>query len=354
MLELDIVTNDECRLCLLSEPAEDLIRPCNCNGSLRYTHRKCLDRWRYVSPHPDSVTTCEICKSKFKIVHNIKNRTCFNRTRYGLAVALDISFFIAVIVGLWIGFGYLGDLLFNFNIVPCTTGICLLFRFTSGPLWEGRIWFWGFIVLFFVMGIVGILVFCCYRKRGDDTSTDVRDSPGYYSRSDCYWICCGPTYYNGFYYGSPYGYWNSSDMLCCYLCMNSNMHYHHHAASGCNCNGCTECNSPDLNGCNSKDGPQAIVIILAIVVLIVVLCGLIFAAFVSFMIMNKIIKRHLYLLERKEVVESEIVVDLDDPFQVAQSSKQAQEGFLPTEEKQLLTVSEDDPYRNLKPPKTHT
>jgi len=56
-----------------------------------------------------------------------------------------------------------------------------------------------------------------------------------------------------------------------------------------------------------------------IIVLIVVLCGVIFATFMAFMVVNKIIKRHLHLLDRRQTVEAEIVVDLDDPSQVAKA-----------------------------------
>jgi len=61
-------------------------------------------------------------------------------------------------------------------------------------------------------------------------------------------------------------------------------------------------------------------VIVAVIVLIVVVCGTVFATFVTFMIMNKIIKRHLYLLERQQTVEVEMVVDLDDPDQVSRAS----------------------------------
>jgi len=56
-----------------------------------------------------------------------------------------------------------------------------------------------------------------------------------------------------------------------------------------------------------------------VIVLIVVLCGIIFATFMTFMVVNKIIKRHLHLLDRRQTVETEVVVDLDDPSQVAKA-----------------------------------
>jgi len=359
--------NRECRLCLMDEPQKDLIHPCACTGTLRYAHRKCLDRWRTVSPHPDSLTTCEICKSKFQIVYNIKDNKCKNRFFYCMAVTLDVLFFLAIVGGLWIGFGYLGDEVFNGILTdifycPNTTpkpptstptapptalplGCSGWFHFAHDhTVWSGRVWFWGFICLFFVLGIVGCFFFCCCREEGDSSINT--SSHDYHSRGDCYWICCGPTYYNGYYYGTPYGYWNSTDILCCWYCtsLHTNAHhYHHHASSGCDCTfgGCSGGDCGNFGGCkDSKDGSQVFLIIFAVIVLIVVVCGVAFAAFVSFMIMNKIIKRHLYLLEKQQVAESEMVVDLEDLSQVSKASQQTQEGFLPKQEKQPLILND--------------
>jgi len=70
---------------------------------------------------------------------------------------------------------------------------------------------------------------------------------------------------------------------------------------------------------------SVLLVIVGIIVLIVVVCGVIFAAVVSFLIVNKILKRHLYLLEKRNKVEIEMVVDLDNPEQVAQAEVQQQE-----------------------------
>lgn len=53
-----------------------------------------------------------------------------------------------------------------------------------------------------------------------------------------------------------------------------------------------------------------------IVVIIFVICGIIFGSVVGFLVVNKIVKRHLYILEKKHTVEYEMVADLDDPVQM--------------------------------------
>jgi len=312
----------------LDEQQKDLIHPCRCAGSLRYTHRHCLDRWRTVSPHPDSLSACEICKTKYLITYKLENKNeCLSKFRYGLAVTLDITFFLAIFAGLWIGFGYVGDLSLNSLLITIRSQLSLSgwFGFAlDSNIWTGRIWFWGFICLFFVLGIVGCFFYCCYREEGSSTANT---SSAYYRHNDCYFICCGPTYYNGYYYGTPYGYWNSNDILCCWLCLNTHPHPHHHAAA-CDCSGCVggSCGNccansgcGDCKDCGGKESMTVLLVIGIVVVLIVVLCGVVFATFMSFMVVNKIIKRHLHLLDRRQTVESEMVVDLDDPEQVTKA-----------------------------------
>lgn len=160
-VQLDSVNDGrECRLCLLSDPEDDLIRPCSCSGSVRYTHRRCLDRWRTVSPHPDSLTTCEICKSRFYIIRKTRNDHCWRNTKFGVAVFLDLTFFFSLFIGLWLAFGFVGDKAVNpfvETMFPCVNNTCEHFQFTHSSLWSGRIWFWGFIWFFFTLGCIG----CC-------------------------------------------------------------------------------------------------------------------------------------------------------------------------------------------------
>lgn len=52
----------ECRICQ-DEDLESLLEaPCLCRGSLKYAHRRCVQRWCRVKGN----TTCEICKQQFR------------------------------------------------------------------------------------------------------------------------------------------------------------------------------------------------------------------------------------------------------------------------------------------------
>jgi len=53
---------NECRICLGSDHAEDLIKPCCCSGTLRCAHMTCLEKW--VQERGSLV--CELCGQRYK------------------------------------------------------------------------------------------------------------------------------------------------------------------------------------------------------------------------------------------------------------------------------------------------
>lgn len=53
-----------CRICLGSEEPENLIRPCLCNGGMRYVHRDCLNTWRLQNLE-NGYYSCEICRYRY-------------------------------------------------------------------------------------------------------------------------------------------------------------------------------------------------------------------------------------------------------------------------------------------------
>ena len=51
-----------CRVCLCEDDMQ-VISPCDCNGTGKYIHNKCLDKWILISGNG---TTCPTCKSRYK------------------------------------------------------------------------------------------------------------------------------------------------------------------------------------------------------------------------------------------------------------------------------------------------
>ncbi|XP_073006784.1 uncharacterized protein [Typha latifolia] len=52
----------ECRICQEEDDDSNMETPCSCCGSLRYAHRKCVQKWC----NEKGGTTCEICLQQFK------------------------------------------------------------------------------------------------------------------------------------------------------------------------------------------------------------------------------------------------------------------------------------------------
>ncbi|KAJ7557932.1 hypothetical protein O6H91_04G016400 [Diphasiastrum complanatum] len=52
----------DCRICQEEEESGNLEIPCACSGSLKYAHRKCVQRWC----NEKGDTTCEICHQPYK------------------------------------------------------------------------------------------------------------------------------------------------------------------------------------------------------------------------------------------------------------------------------------------------
>ncbi|KAK1280477.1 hypothetical protein QJS04_geneDACA002980 [Acorus gramineus] len=52
----------ECRICQDEDEDSSMEAPCSCCGSLKYAHRKCIQRWC----DEKGDTTCEICRQQFK------------------------------------------------------------------------------------------------------------------------------------------------------------------------------------------------------------------------------------------------------------------------------------------------
>ncbi|XP_061365029.1 uncharacterized protein LOC133308429 [Gastrolobium bilobum] len=52
----------ECRICHDEDEDSNMETPCSCCGSLKYAHRRCIQRWC----NEKGDTTCEICHQQFK------------------------------------------------------------------------------------------------------------------------------------------------------------------------------------------------------------------------------------------------------------------------------------------------
>ncbi|XP_010546060.1 PREDICTED: E3 ubiquitin-protein ligase MARCH7 [Tarenaya hassleriana] len=60
--EEPLIHSVECRICQEEDSVKNLEVPCACNGSLKFAHRKCVQRWC----NAKGDTTCEICHQPYR------------------------------------------------------------------------------------------------------------------------------------------------------------------------------------------------------------------------------------------------------------------------------------------------
>ncbi|AED97609.1 unnamed protein product [Arabidopsis thaliana] len=60
--EEPLIQSVECRICQEEDSVKNLESPCSCSGSLKYAHRKCVQRWC----NEKGDTTCEICHKSYQ------------------------------------------------------------------------------------------------------------------------------------------------------------------------------------------------------------------------------------------------------------------------------------------------
>ena len=56
---------NECRICLTGDEIENMISPCDCNGTNKYVHRRCLERWREIGQRRDASSRCPNCRQTY-------------------------------------------------------------------------------------------------------------------------------------------------------------------------------------------------------------------------------------------------------------------------------------------------
>jgi len=70
-------------------------------------------------------------------------------------------------------------------------------------------------------------------------------------------------------------------------------------------------------------------VIILIIIAVFVLVGIIFGTILTVLVVNKIVRRHINLLERQANARTFIVADLNNPAQVAEADRQMAQGVEP-------------------------
>ena len=94
------VSEDCCRICFSPyDDNEDFIAPCRCNGTSKWVHRKCLNKWRAEDCN-DSFKKCSICNFTYEIEDNT-NSDNEERVTYIFVIrdTILLFFFLQFIIG---------------------------------------------------------------------------------------------------------------------------------------------------------------------------------------------------------------------------------------------------------------
>ncbi|RNF10181.1 hypothetical protein TraAM80_01759 [Trypanosoma rangeli] len=57
-----------CRICRCKKPVDELFSPCVCDGSAKYVHRSCLERWRATTSNAEHQRVCAECKTPYILI----------------------------------------------------------------------------------------------------------------------------------------------------------------------------------------------------------------------------------------------------------------------------------------------
>ncbi|RNE99628.1 uncharacterized protein Tco025E_08971 [Trypanosoma conorhini] len=57
-----------CRICRCKKPVDELFAPCACDGSSKYVHTSCLERWRATTTNAEHRRVCAECKTPYIIL----------------------------------------------------------------------------------------------------------------------------------------------------------------------------------------------------------------------------------------------------------------------------------------------
>ena len=90
-----------CRICFdIEEETNPFISPCSCNGSSKYVHSSCLNKWRNISTNEEARTKCMECHTKYVLRYKypLENNKLF--VTYGMLSSISLRYVFAIIMGL--------------------------------------------------------------------------------------------------------------------------------------------------------------------------------------------------------------------------------------------------------------
>ena len=280
---------DQCRICLSTKPVDDLIAPCSCNGSVKWVHRKCLDKWRATSQ--EAFYTCELCKTAFKIEYVPYRGRVSQTCAFWLLVLRDLT---AVLVLMQAVAAACGGIVYGVdsNLHNETRKLRDLV-FPESVSDVGAYYLLGWLIGLAVLGLLSLLAACF----------------GALCVADCdFCMCCYPT---------P----SHSTQCCCVYTAGPGTCDQGSDGCGSPHGGCNDCNSGHHGG--GGDGGEGLIILLLVFIVVLAVIGLaVLLYFVGFA-MASIARRHMHVLERRMTSKLQRVVDLSKTKEEEEEEKKS-------------------------------
>jgi len=239
----------------LEEFGPDLIAPCRCKGSSKWIHRSCLDQWRATKREGRAFTHCGTCDFEFvvQVVGDSESAERCRKIRYTAFVARDtfaLFILLQAMIAALAGITYACDSKQNVrNMFPSAI--------SDSPI--AAYYLTGLILFFAILGLCGLVAFCCGHFNDPTNSRGYRSDP----------------------------------------CLNCGLCY----VGDCGHTNCNNCN------CNGNDGGFLVVIV--VIVLLLALLGVIVGVFLATVILQRIMQRHVRVLWLKEEAKKYVVQDMD-------------------------------------------
>ncbi|KAI8897516.1 hypothetical protein BC833DRAFT_593420 [Globomyces pollinis-pini] len=195
-----------CRICLCNDdPNEPFISPCSCNGTMKYIHLSCLNKWLLTK---GPIYQCEVCQFEYDVHQRIRTATVLKSTWLTFIIFCLLTASIIALCGL---------------LTPLVMPVYKSIKIDNVSYWILYI-----VTGFFVYGIIGFLVAvinttisCCTSTKEEKEALEQEKKRGYPSRPVSY-----------------FGGYHSNNFYCWYF-----------ACSGWNTNSDCNCSGGDGNGC---------------------------------------------------------------------------------------------------------
>lgn len=58
----------ECRICYQLDSSQNLISPCHCEGSIKFVHKKCIQKFINITENEQFTRYCSVCNYKYDFI----------------------------------------------------------------------------------------------------------------------------------------------------------------------------------------------------------------------------------------------------------------------------------------------